>query len=205
MRNTNNLLNEEIKKIKHLIKYDTDNILEQDKWVQMAASGPQKCGKGPSWYKEPKSSNRGGGSSSGYVGKNPYDEISNYKSYDNDEHTKILNDFKRDLNSLPQGVATSTNVDKIKNIPPVYIAAKRDSDRLSGAIKNQNYTKWFDEKGQIKPEAESFKSNFEPWFRYYYPFFVGKSTVTPIDILNHFVSKGGLNSYETTVNNFYKK
>lgn len=182
-------------------------ITEQTLWVQKAASGPQKCGKDAAWYKEPKGSNRRCEPSddNDYVGKNPYDSISNYKSYDDNDHARILSDFKRDINSLPQGVVTSSNVNKIKHVPPIYVAAKRDSDRLSRVMKNENYTKWFDQSGRMKPEAESFKNNFESWFLYYYPFFVGKTTVTPVDILNHFASKGGLESYEQLVNNHYKK
>jgi hypothetical protein len=208
MRNTTKILSEEINKIKHLIKFNTNTIVEQDLWVRKAASGPQKCGKDATWYNEPRNSNRGSNRSSGggYVGKTPFDEISNYRSYDNDEQTKTLNDFKRDMGSLPQGVLSGgVDVSKIKNVPPVYIAAKRDSDRLSRMLKNENYMKWFDEKGLIKPEAESFKNNFESWFTYYLPFFIGKTTVTPIDILNHFTSTGGINNYEKIVNNLYKK
>lgn len=165
--------------------------LAQDGWVQRAANANlnfwEKCGLASD------ANNGGGGggpwSGGGYKSakyKNPYEELSDIDAYDKDERKS----FK---STLPQGV-------DIKD----WVAFNRDASRMNSLLSNPDYDKYVDSTGTLKPEYQTSATQFDPYFLYYKPAFMGKKSVTANDIMNYHMNQPhGISGFKELANRRY--
>jgi Sec-independent protein translocase protein TatA len=118
--------------------------------------------------------------------KNPYEEMSDIKSYSKDERKA----FEK---SRPQDVELSD-----------WVAFNRDASRMNALLKNPDYSKYTDSTGTLKPEYQNSATQFDPYYLYYKPAFADKTSVTPEDIMKFQQSQpGGISGYKELVNRRY--
>jgi len=118
--------------------------------------------------------------------KNPYEEISDIKSYSKDERKA----FEK---SRPQDVELSD-----------WVAFNRDASRMNALLRNPDYNKYTDATGTLKPEYQNSATQFDPYYLYYKPAFADKKSVTPEDIMKFQQSQPeGISGYRELVNRRY--
>jgi hypothetical protein len=167
----------------------TEYPIAQDGWVQRAANANlnfwEKCRLASSADNGGIRGGGGGGVTSPKY-KNPYEEISDIKGYDKDQR-------KAFQKSLPEGIDIAD-----------WVAVNRDTNRMNALLRNPDYDKYTDSTGTLVPEYQNSARQFDPYYLYYKPAFVGKKQITPEDVLKYHQSQpGGLAGYKELVNRRY--